>query len=142
MLAVPECNKCSKKNNVKLRRNVISNGDNQVFWYCTGCKCYAEKPARWLHHALVNELIAKHGATIANIPILSDYRDPQQPCAICGEYGTEYNHWMPQMLAEREDVAPEWPRWADMGAYLCRKHHILWHDLVTPWMPGHRHGGI
>jgi hypothetical protein len=43
---------------------------------------------------------------------------------------------MPQMFAERPGIAEDWPRWYNVSAYLCKHHHRIWHQTVTPYMPG------
>ena len=64
-----------------------------------------------------------------SLPVVdTGYRN--EPCAVrgCSETFTEYQHWLPQALDEQiGEVADDWP-----GAYLCRRHHMLWHGLVTP----------
>jgi len=86
-----------------------------------------------LAHDTVTSILAQYRASIDALPIVADYRER---CTVCGQPGAEYNHWMPQMLATLPEVRKEWKAWNGLGANLCKYHHDLWHDLVTPWMPG------
>ena len=68
------------------------------------------------------------------LPVVDNgYRTPDNraaPCVVngCTEAFTEYHHWLPRGIAgPAGEVADEWP-----GGYLCRKHHMRWHGLVTP----------
>lgn len=56
----------------------------------------------------------------------SGYHNP--PCEVCGEQPTTNHHWLPRHIARAAGLAAdEWPQ-----AYLCHKHHMEWHRLVTP----------
>jgi hypothetical protein len=132
----PLCHKCEQEKTVKLCRLKAANGTIMVNWYCTACNAYAEQPVKWISHPLVALILQPYGKTIDDLHMIQDYTGQAEPCVICGSPNTEYNHWMPQTLAEREPVKPEWSQWSRQGAYLCRLHHQLWHKLVTPWMPG------
>lgn len=87
-------------------------------------------------HDKVNKFLAEYGKTIDDLQPITDYTTQSQPCVICGAPDTEFNHWLPQMFAERPEIKPEWDTWANVGAPLCRHHHALWHRIVTPYMPG------
>jgi hypothetical protein len=129
------CKRCSKSDKVLLRRQIAANGSTQWFYYCAACEQYAE-PGHWLPAAMVIDALTQRGHVVDDVPILHNYTTGSQPCAVCGNQDTEYNHWLPQMLADKPDVRDEWAAWSQQGAYLCRRHHNLWHNLVTPWMPG------
>jgi len=137
LTAKPTCHVCGQRDSVLLRRNTTRNGTSQVFWYCFRCQRYATLPVRWLPHMVAEQIAAQIGKTFNDIPVLVDWRDESQPCVICGSFDTEYHHWMPQVLASKPAVATEWSTWSTQGAPLCRRHHLLWHDQVTPWMAGH-----
>ena len=48
----------------------------------------------------------------------------------CKTFGVEFHHWLPRHIAKRHGLdAGDWP----VGT-LCREHHMLWHNLVTPNM--------
>ena len=126
----PTCTSCNVP--MLLRKQIASNGTKQIGWYCVQCERW-EQPTRWLAHKDVTDCLRAYQATIDNIPTVNDYRDV--PCVVCGQIGTETHHWMPQKFNSHPDVEAEWPAWQSLQAPLCKYHHDLWHDLVTPWMP-------
>jgi hypothetical protein len=131
-MSKPACHNCGTSDNVLLRRIINAGGASMVAWRCTGCQTWTPSPAQWIKHETVKAIIGgRH--TIDNIPIYEDYRIP---CAICGAMGAQYHHWFPQVFKDHAEVSPEWGAWAGHGIELCQYHHDLWHDLVTPWMPG------
>jgi hypothetical protein len=132
----PNCRYCQSDKHVKLRRRVNGNGSIAVYWYCLDCEKGAELGERSISHSRANEYLAPYGKTIDDLPIVADYTHESEPCLICGARDTEFNHWLPQMFAERSDVQPDWQVWQNVGAPLCHKHHLLWHRVVTPYMPG------
>ena len=105
-------------------------------WRCLKCDSWAANPTKWIKHDEMQKLAVKAGKPLDDVPVIEDYR---QACIICGHSGAQYNHWMPQTLKEHPAVAPQWAQWDNLGAPLCQFHHDLWHDLVTPWMPGRGH---
>ena len=130
MTARPPCPACAAP--MLLRKQIASNGAVQIGWYCMTCETWG-MPGQWVPHKEIAGQLAFGGWTIENIPIVNDYRDV--PCAICGKIGTEVHHWMPQKFKDHPDVEAEWQAWQAQTAPLCKYHHDLWHDLVTPWMP-------
>jgi hypothetical protein len=92
-----------------------------VYWYCESCEHAINKPPKWLPHDLVSKFVI-----IDNLPVIGDYSQNEH-CAVCGKPGTEYHHWAPRH--KFGDEADSWP-----GAYLCKKHHDQWHQIVTPTM--------
>jgi hypothetical protein len=65
---------------------------------------------------------------IETMPVLMDDRPDSEPCAVCKEKrGSQYHHFAPRHLFGTE--CEDWP-----GAWLCKKHHDQWHDIVTPNM--------
>jgi hypothetical protein len=132
----PVCQHCQSEQHVKLRRRINANGATAVFWYCLTCQRSAELNGRALKHERAAALLAPHGKTIDDLPIVDDYRTNGEPCIICGERETEFNHWLPQTYATLPEIASEWSTWANVGAPLCHRHHLLWHRIVTPQLPG------
>jgi hypothetical protein len=134
MISRPVCHACG--GTALLRRQIAANSVSQVAWYCERCRQWAEKPVRWIGHDDAGAILAPHLKVIDDLPVVTDYRTQEYACAVCGELGAEYHHWMPQTLARHVEVWPDWQHWGQLTVYLCRKHHKLWHRLVTPWMPG------
>lgn len=127
----PPCHQCGEQ--TLLRRQITASGISQVAWYCKACHDWADKPVHWVGHEAVTAILAPYGAIIETLDIIHDYRDPAYACAVCGELGAEYHHWMPQALARRyEDVWVDWAHWSSLTVYLCPRHHHLWHLRVTP----------
>lgn len=128
----PPCHQCGNTDDVLLRRVLNAGGAAMIAWRCTGCDCWALSPVSWLKHETVRKIIGCNH-NIDHIPIIEDYR---LQCDVCGKYGAQLHHFMPQSLANHGEVAPSWYRWCTFSANLCQYHHDLWHDLVTPWMSG------
>jgi hypothetical protein len=105
-----------------LVRNIISNGESQVYWQCLECLKSIDSPTKWISHSKLRE----HDIDPHTLPVIENYSG-YEVCAVCGEPGTELHHWAPRHLFS--DEADQWPT-----SYLCRKHHNTWHDLVTPNM--------
>lgn len=130
----PLCRHCHSDAEVKLRRQLMQNGTALVSWYCLACERWAEYGGNWIAHDKVAEILRPYGKTIAELPVVKDERIP---CAICGRLGAEWHHWTPQsLLVVHPEFAPYAARWYEHGILLCKYDHDLWHDLVTPWMPG------
>ena len=119
----PTCHKCGGKN-VRLRRQISASGVAIVAWRCLDCDRWAVWPVNWIKHEYLSAYLEPY--CIDDIPIIADYSD-QTPCVICGEPG-QLHHFAPQAWSAR--FGPEWHLWP--CAYLCDKHHQLWHKIVTP----------
>lgn len=124
----PECRKCKQNKNVKLRRQYASNGATQIFWYCTSCDVKAE--SKFVSKAQALVIMSRYELGVADIPLIEDYRS-RFTCEVCGESGAEYHHWLPQCFAEQVKDHSAWP-----ASYLCKSCHDIWHELVTPYLPG------
>jgi hypothetical protein len=117
------------------------NGHEHVVWYCKQCERYVKDGSRlWLPSKMVIEFLAYWStrlpdrnlpSAIGELPLIKDHGGGE-PCAICGATATEYNHFMPQAFKGDPDIAPEWSEWDRLGAWLCDRHHRLWHDKVAP----------
>lgn len=127
----PTCCKCGSSGHVLLRSVLNAGGARMIAWRCTACNCWAQQPVAWLKHDLVKASIGRH--SIDEIPAVEDYRIV---CDICGKPGAQLHHFFPQAFARHDEVSSDWPSWCRYCANLCDYHHNLWHDLVTPWMPG------
>lgn len=132
----PNCYRCQRSQDIVLRRNIAANGTSQVFWYCKKCKDQAAWGGAWIAHPIVMQYLSHWSKTIDDIPVAKDYRQQTPTCIICGSSDTEYHHWFPQKFYDDEEVKPQAALWSEVGAYLCRYHHRLWHRIVTPYMPG------
>lgn len=122
-----DCIHCKAKRQARLVRTISSSGVSMVFWECETCQKNAIAPGYFIPH----EKITSCGILIETIPVTRDYRTQVDKCAVCGELGTEYHHWAPRyVFGEDADL---WP-----GAYLCRRHHMEWHNRITPEMSRRR----
>lgn len=125
----PYCRKCSKIENVKLRRQITQSGGTQIFWYCTSCEKKAE--SKFVSKLDADRILKPFGKTYADLPVIDDYRVGGEKCAVCGADGAEYHHWLPQCFANQVENHSAWP-----ASYLCKECHDIWHELVTPYLPG------
>ena len=116
------CDHCHRQVKVLLVRTVSSSGVDMPWWQCTACNKPADAPIKFISH----KLIKQRQIEIKSLPAVRDYHELEH-CAVCGSAGTEYHHFAPRHLFGEE--ADNWPT-----AYLCKKHHDTWHDLVTPNM--------
>lgn len=127
------CDYCGD-DRVSLRRTIAGNGSIMYFWYCAECRWHARKTDQWVGHAVIAEMV---GVGLydspEDIPIHVDYKSEFR-CEICGRHGAEYHHWAPRSMARF--FGDDWVRWP--GAYLCKAHHDLWHEVVTPYLHGRR----
>ena len=115
-----------------VRKQIASNGANKVGWYLSSAND-GNHPVHWLAHTGRDRLPENaHQATIDDIPTVNDYRDV--PCRHCGKIGSGCITGC-RRSSTHEDVEDEWQAWQSLQAPLCKYHHDLWHDLVTPWMP-------
>lgn len=111
-------------------RVVTASGIDQYRWACSVCWKFSTLTVDNIPHDVINSWVAAgHIPARADIPVWSDYTGER--CAVCGAIGGELHHWAPEALA---DKFPEWNSWP--AAYLCRKHHREWHEVVTPYLPG------
>lgn len=142
LLLRPTCLTCDSQKTVRLMRVTAANGHDHIVWYCTKCQHYVKDGNRlWLPTALVSEFLTYWSArlpensslpsTIEELPLLKDHSGGD-PCAICGATATEYNHFMPQAFKDDPDIALDWAEWDRLGAWLCDRHHKLWHAKVAP----------
>lgn len=101
--------------NVQRMRNIITNGDSQVFDWCLDCDKNANGNAAYLKRSETGDP--------EQYPVKENYLKDAPRCVKCGERGAEYHHWYPQHIDAR--IAQQWP-----GDYLCRKCHSLWHETM------------
>jgi hypothetical protein len=118
-----QCIHCGQITTAYLSRNITHAGVSNVFWKCERCNKNANGSAKWIPHQPIQDF----GIDIDILPIEKD--DRKECCVVCGELGTHYHHWAPRHLFG--DEADKWP-----GAFLCVKHHVHWHKLLTPKMSG------
>lgn len=128
----PQCHKCSRTKYVKLRRVLNAGGATMIAWRCLDCNCWADNPVVWIKHDAAQDIIGSF-YSLEDIPVQEDFRIA---CDICGKPGAQLHHFFPQTFARHAEVFNDWPQWCKFSANLCQYHHDLWHDLVTPWMPG------
>ena len=118
-----------------LRRKYASNGSERFFWYCPNCNRHANQRHYWISHKTIKRWQGEGRLpdNLEQIPVIADYRE-NVSCVVCGRPGAEYHHFAPQSLADF--FGDDWHLWPT--AYLCRKHHDQWHDIVTFYLPGRR----
>lgn len=109
-----KCIHCNGEN-VKRMRNIISNGDSQVFDWCIDCDKNARGAAIYLKHGDIGDP--------EQYPIKENYYASAPRCVRCGSRGAEYHHWAPKAVFG--NAADLWP-----GDYLCQRCHDNWHDSV------------
>lgn len=141
VLQKPTCPICEGIATVKLCRVIASNGHEHVVWYCKQCERYVKDGNHlWLAHKMVVEFLAYWStrlpernlpSIIGELPLVKEHIGGE-PCAICGATATEYNHFMPQVFKNDDDIASDWSEWDKLGAWLCDQHHRLWHAKVAP----------
>jgi hypothetical protein len=141
LLERPTCATCEGQATVRLFRVVAANGHDHVVWYCKACERYVKDGNRlWLPARMVEEFLAYWNTrlpesnlpkSISTLPLLKEHTGGD-PCAICGATATEYNHYMPQAFKDDPDIFADWPEWDRQGAWLCDRHHRLWHAKVAP----------
>lgn len=127
---VPICSYCNG-NNVKLRRQIAANSRVDFMWYCLTCDRPAVKGKPFLAKSQI-EAWQQSGKlkNIDAVPIVNDY-SVSIVCEVCGKNGAELNHWLPQAFSGMVDNFLDWPT-----GYLCKGCHDIWHELVTPYLPG------
>lgn len=124
----PKCHKCHKIKSVKLRKQIMSSGGIQVMWYCLDCESSANQ--KFVKKSIANAILSPFQKTVKDLPTVVDYSQ-KVFCIVCGSNGAEFHHWLPQCFAEQVEDHSRWP-----GAYLCKECHDIWHELVTPYLPG------
>jgi hypothetical protein len=122
----PTCAHCGGSD-IKLRRQLTTSGVSFLAWRCLVCDRWAENPVRWLKHDLIIPRLERQGVTLDDIPLVAD-NSQELVCAVCGAHGVSEHHWAPQSM--RELFGSDWHNYPT--DYLCKKHHELWHALVTP----------
>jgi hypothetical protein len=141
LLQRPTCPICDGQKTVKLVRVTAANGHDHVVWYCRQCERYVKDGNRlWLPSFLVSEFLtywttrlpdSNLPSIIDGLPLLKE-NDSGELCAICGAPACEYNHFMPQAFKNDPEIISEWSEWDKLGAWLCDRHHKLWHAKVAP----------
>ena len=114
-----DCDKCGKPRPVRLVRNITANGISQVYWLC---KFHNGAAGNYIQH----DKLKMFGVNVDRLPVIENYSSLFQ-CAVCGELGAELHHWAPRYIFD--DLAEKYPQ-----SYLCHKHHMIWHELMTPEM--------
>lgn len=114
------CERCNLDIQARLVRKIATNGVTFIYWECPSGHAITKTP-KWLPHSEVTKYV-----DISTLPVVEDYSDLEK-CVVCGDRSTEWHHFAPRYLFG--DAADNWP-----GAHLCRYHHMLWHQLVTPEM--------
>jgi hypothetical protein len=108
-----------------LVRNITQSGTSQVYWLCYSGKHTISKPGNdYIPHDKIR--LAK--IEIDDLPVIDNFSG-REVCAVCGSPFTERHHWAPRYLFS--DDCERWPK-----DYLCKEHHDLWHQTVTPKMRG------
>lgn len=135
------CDVCGAKKGFLLRRARFTNGSLHFFWQCQWCTKNAQGSKQWIKKATVEEWL-QSGKLKANslddIPIAIDYITGDVSCVVCGQPAVEYHHFAPQALSAY--FGDEWARYPT--TYFCKKHHDLWHNVVTWYYPKSKNSQI
>ncbi len=132
-----ECPVChAERDAVVLRRQTDAAGRAMIAWYCKSHAGWAGRTPKWLPHDNLAAYLTPKGKSIADVPLLTDHEAQNPPCVICSKTPSQYHHWLPRMFFEHPEIIQQVMAWDRLGGYLCQYHHDLWHDLVTPAMPG------
>ena len=123
---IPDCRRCHRRDAVKLRRQIATDGTNQAGWYCLRCERWAVEGKPFLSHIEIDKILRPFNRHLEDLPILQDLSGAM-PCIICGR-PAQGHHWAPQAYSEA--FGAEWGQWPI--APLCKEHHMLWHRTVTP----------
>lgn len=91
------------------------------------CNRSAQENGPALPYEEVKKVLAPFGQSIDDLPIVKDNTNSQEVCVVCGS-PAEWHHWAPTAYAEK--FGEDWSLYPT--APLCRYHHFLWHDIVTP----------
>jgi hypothetical protein len=102
---------------------------NQVFWWCGECQ---QKVTKYVTECREQHLPHGHsdlkGIPIHTLPIEgTSYYGRCEHCRAIAP--CDVHHTAPQSLF------PDADSWTVV--HLCRKCHDLWHEVVTPYMPGY-----
>ncbi len=125
------CDYCGDER-VLLRRTISGSGIAMYFWLCAECQGHARRQNQWISHEVIGEWVRRGRLESPEaVPIFTDYASTRT-CTVCGRTGAEYHHWAPRSMAA--EFGDDWALWP--GDYLCKAHHDLWHEVVTPDMPG------
>jgi hypothetical protein len=114
------CSKCATETLFTLHRQVFINGSDHFLWICECGKKNPDDKVLFISRSKVEQHLSTND--IDEVPVLMP--DLYCRCAVCGDRAVEMHHWMPRGISNDAD---SWPK-----DYLCKKHHDLWHRLVTP----------
>lgn len=130
-VVIPTCCHCNDSRSVRLRRQIESNGRTDFLWYCLSCGRRALRDQPFLSQTIVKSW---HQAgkikNLEDIPLLKDMRGDYQ-CEVCGANEAEEHHWLPRAFT---DLVPNHDAWPT--SMLCKTCHDVWHEIVTPYLPG------
>ncbi len=120
------CCNCKIGRKARLVRDIATNGAINIYWLCTNCL----KPFYPGKQFIKHEKVIDFGIDIDELLVIEDYSANGEPCAVCGKRQTEIHHFAPKHLFG--DDADKWP-----VAPLCKYHHTMWHEILTPRMCEH-----
>lgn len=113
------CQRCGTSSICSLVRTVCRNGAVRAWFRCPE-KGHRVRDIK--HAALWDE----YGLAAIDLPTVPNHANDPIPCEVhgCDSEETELHHFFPRHIRGVE-VASLWP-----VAFLCRKHHAEWHELV------------
>lgn len=109
------CRKCGHEQG-SLVRYIYTNGTVALRWECTSCKDYGT------FQDIPHSFLDGFGVALEDVPVCFDASSNGEPCVVCALRSTEFHHWAPTSIFP--------PEWSHIGGYLCRAHHIEWHNTM------------
>ena len=125
------CERCNGEQLARLVRIISASGVSMVSWNCIAGSHAIDRPMKYISHETIR---ATTSIDIDRLPVMENYSG-REICAVCGNPYTELHHFAPRHLFGND--ADNWPM-----AYLCKKHHDLWHAIVTPNMGKVKYGFV
>ena len=136
------CGECSAEKSFLLVSKMNFRAGVMYFWQCETCENTGPRlfsSGKYAGRGLNPEGWVSHAAIRVDdfIPLICDETIPHdafEPCRVCNvRHNTnELHHWLPKAIAGLE-MAEKWPK-----DFLCREHHIEWHQFMTPQFHGKR----
>lgn len=116
------CRVCKTQTVAVLHQLVQHNGAQTFVWCCS--QCQQNNPFGGEYY-IAKEKVQSYLTLeqIEKLPVqmfVAEHR-----CVVCGERTCELHHWAPKGIFGKD--ASLWPT-----DYLCKIHHDLWHQTVTP----------
>lgn len=115
------CKRCKKQTVHNLKRTIQGNNVSLVYLLCERCSIKRTP----VTHEVVNE---EFNLEIEQIPVNKNNINLKCEVSGCENLGVELHHWAPRNIFNKE--AWRWPK-----SFLCREHHIEWHNNLKSSVP-------